>query len=122
MNELAWVALGSGLGAVARFGFGEWLLRRDFPYRLVATLTVNLSGCLAAGALAGSLEGPGSIQSLLVPGFLGSYTTVSAFSLETVGLWRARRRRAAAAYVLVSIVGGLLLALLGGWAVSGLGS
>lgn len=122
MIELAWVALGSGLGAVARFGFGEWLLRRGFPYRLAATLTVNLSGCLAAGALAGSLEGGGSIQSLLVPGFLGSYTTVSAFSLETVGLWRARRRRAAGAYVLVSVVGGLLLALLGGWAVSGLGS
>ncbi len=114
MVELAWVALGSALGAVARFGLGEYLLRSGLAYPLTTTLAVNLSGCLAAGALAGSLESSGTLVSgFLLGGFLGSYTTVSTFSLESVGLWQSRRRGAAVGYVLVSTVGGLVFALAG---------
>ncbi|RFF31979.1 fluoride efflux transporter FluC [Wenzhouxiangella sediminis] len=123
MVELAWVGLGSALGAVARFGLGEWLLRSGFTYPLATTLAVNLSGCLAAGALAGSLETSGTLVSgFLLGGFLGSYTTVSTFSMETVGLWQSRRRVAAAGYVLVSIAGGLLFALAGRMVAAGIGS
>lgn len=108
------VALGSALGAVARFMLGQWFVRADFRQPVLATLTVNLSGCAAAGFLVGVLA-PHQTHavSFLLTGFLGSYTTVSSFSLETLGLWQAGRRRLAASYVIASIAGGLLLARAG---------
>ncbi len=121
MVEMMMIALGSALGAVSRFVLGHWLLRRGFRHPVVATLAVNLSGCLLAGFLAGY---PGPIQaltaSLLLTGYLGSYTTVSSFSLETLGLWNGGRRGLATGYVLVSLIGGLALAALGWFAAEGL--
>jgi CrcB protein len=46
-------------------------------------------------------------------GTLGSFTTFSAFSLDVVRLVDAGHPGGAAGYVLVSMVGGLWLALLG---------
>ncbi|MCD6033035.1 MAG: CrcB protein, partial [Thermomicrobiales bacterium] len=48
-----------------------------------------------------------------VTGFLGGYTTFSAFSFEVVSLLEARRWDAAALYVAASVVLGLLATLLG---------
>lgn len=114
------VALGSAFGTLVRFMLGQWFLARDFRQPLVATLAVNLSGCAAAGFVAGAL-GPHQIQavSLMLAGFLGSYTTVSSFSLETLGMWQAGRRGLATSYVVVSIAGGLLLARTGAVLASG---
>jgi len=114
------VALGSALGALARFGLGQWLLRQDFRRPVVATLAVNLGGCLAAGALAAGFSPADRLAAaLILSGFLGSYTTVSSFSLETLGMWRAGDRGMAAAYVLCSLAGCVGLAWAGfemtGW-------
>lgn len=115
------VAVGSALGAVSRFALGHWLLQRGFRHPVAATLAVNLSGCLLAGFLAGY---PGPLQTLtarfLLTGYLGSYTTVSTFSLETLGLWNQGRRGLATGYILVSLVGGLALAALGWFVAEGL--
>ncbi|WP_376696108.1 fluoride efflux transporter FluC [Wenzhouxiangella sp. EGI_FJ10305] len=114
MVEIALVALGSGLGAVSRFAMGQWVLRIDSRFPLLATLGVNLSGCGLAGLFAGSAwQSHELAASFLATGFLGSYTTVSSFSLETLGLWQSGRRGRAVAYVLTSMVGGLLLAWAG---------
>lgn len=113
------VALGSAIGTVARFALGQWVLRRDFRYPLSATLAVNLSGCALAGLLAGSAwQSSAYLVAFLATGFLGSYTTVSSFSLETVNLWQSGRRGRAAAYVLASVLGGLVLAMACWWLAS----
>jgi CrcB protein len=50
---------------------------------------------------------------LLVTGFLGGYTTFSAYSLEALALLEARRWDAAALYVAGSVLLGLLATGLG---------
>jgi CrcB protein len=114
------VALGSGLGALARFMLGQLLLRSDSRQPVLATLAVNLSGCAAAGFLVGALAPHHDhAVSFLLTGFLGSYTTVSSFSLETLGMWQAGRRRLAVSYVITSVAGGLALARAGAVLASG---
>lgn len=114
--EILLIAVGSALGAVARFGLGQCLLRSDFSQPVVATLAVNLSGCAVAGFVAG-FAGPSNVMvaGFLVAGFLGSYTTVSSLSLEALGMWQSGRTRLATAYVLASTVGSLLSAWAGWW-------
>lgn len=86
---MAWllVALGGAVGSVARYGAGlaaaRWL-GLAFPW---GTLIVNVVGGLAMGLLA-ARAGPDQehMRVLLGVGFLGGFTTFSAFSLETVRL------------------------------------
>ncbi len=117
MSELAAILVGSALGGVARMWLGERLARRfgmAFPWH---TLTVNATGALAIGVLVGSLPGglaggsAGTAWWLLGVGALGSYTTVSSFSLETLVLAHAGRWRAVAANVGLSL--GLCLPAVG---------
>jgi len=114
MVEIIPVALGSALGAVSRFALAQWILRIDSRFPLLATLLVNLSGCGLAGLLAGSAwQSHEPLAGFLATGFLGSYTTVSSLSLESLGLWQSGRRGRAAAYVMASMMGGLLVARAG---------
>lgn len=104
---LLWVMTGSALGAMARLWLVQGLqkkLAHDFPW---GTLAVNVSGALAAGLLAGGLISQltpdnHSGWALLVIGALGSYTTVSSFSLQTLALWQARQSGQACLNVLAS--------------------
>jgi len=93
MRELLAVGIGGFLGAVARYLVSGWVHRlagAGFPW---GTLTVNLAGCLALGALmrlveTRSLFGP-EARLFLGVGILGSMTTFSTFGYETVELLRS---------------------------------
>lgn len=91
MHHLLFVALGGALGASLRYGAGV-LAATFWRYPLpLATWTVNLAGCLLIGLLGPVLTrigAPGSWYAFLIVGFLGSLTTFSTFSLETVVLWQ----------------------------------
>lgn len=90
------VALGSALGGIARFWLSGFVARRigeTFPW---GTLTVNVSGSAAIGLLGGWLlpflsaeAGAATLWIGLATGILGSYTTVSSFSLQTLTLLRS---------------------------------
>lgn len=113
--SLALVAAGGAAGGVARVTLAGLVARRldpDFPW---GTLVVNLTGAFLIGLAAG-LFGPSSDQriwQLAVIGFLGSYTTVSSFSLQTLSLVHAGKPGRAAANVGLSILLGLAAAALG---------
>lgn len=107
------MAVGGAVGSLLRYWLagmaqrsvpmtGEWSL---FP---LGTLTVNLLGCVVAGALAefGERYGPLSneARALLMAGFLGGFTTFSAFANETVGVWRAGASAVATVNVVVSVL------------------
>ncbi len=82
------------------------------------TLLVNLSGAGLAGLLGGfwyqGLGGAvGLAGALFLVGLLGSYTTVSALSLQTLELLQERKTRLALAYLLLSLGLGLPLTALG---------
>ena len=111
-----WVALGGATGAAARFAVAQWMGVRwgwTFPW---GTFAVNVTGSLAIGLVMTLLIARSAdpmYRLLLVTGFLGGYTTFSAFSFEALSLLEARRWDAAALYVIGSVVLGLLATALG---------
>lgn len=104
---LGWVALGSGLGGAARFAVSGMVARaigETFPW---GTIAVNVSGSLALGALAARAEAGAlapALWQLAAVGFLGSYTTVSSFSLQTLALVREGEIARAASNIALSLM------------------
>lgn len=110
MDGLLWVAIGSALGGISRFWLSGFVGRRigeTFPW---GTMAVNVTGAVAIGMITAiALTNPPSFDlrmawPLAVTGFLGSYTTVSSFSLQTLMLARDGEHRRAAANIALSIL------------------
>ena len=95
MINIILVALGGAFGSVARYLVGVWTLRRFGPNFPWGTLTVNIVGCFAIGLLseviARRLNASPEMRLLLVTGFLGGFTTFSAFSLDVISLFERDR-------------------------------
>ncbi|MCK5898861.1 MAG: fluoride efflux transporter CrcB [Methylococcales bacterium] len=118
MGALFAIALGGAAGALVRFlistgiynGFG-----RDFPY---GTLAVNVIGSLLMGLLTAALVVEkvalaSEYRAALLVGFLGSLTTFSTFSLETVYLLQQGHLAKAGLNVSVSLFVCFLMVWLG---------
>lgn len=112
-----WIALGSALGGVARYGcYGLMarLLGETFPW---GTLAINVTGSTFIGFFAtltgpdGRLFAPSATRQFVMAGFCGGFTTFSTFSLETLSLARDGQL----AKALGNILGTLLICLLGVW-------
>jgi CrcB protein len=101
------------LGAAARYVLSALFYTPSFP---VITLLINLSGCFLLAIVVRFLINirrlPPSFVSALGTGFIGSFTTFSTFSLETVELIR-RNLFLAFIYAGASLFGGLGAAALG---------
>jgi len=91
MNQLILVGIGGCIGAIARYGV-SFFIRQNFPNQFpVATLVVNILGCFTIGFLIRFFhEHPleQTVNLFLVVGILGAFTTFSAFSLETIELFK----------------------------------
>lgn len=90
------VGIGGGAGSVLRYAIGLALAGATFPY---ATLIVNVVGCFFIGLAMASAErtpllAP-DLRLLLVVGFLGGFTTFSAFGYESVALFKTNATLAA---------------------------
>ncbi len=103
MNEMmlhAAFGLGGGLGAVARHFTGTLVTHR-FP---LATLIVNVVGCLILGLGVAILgEGGGELRRL-VYGFCGGLTTFSSFAYQSLDLHRSHTILHAGVNILASLV------------------
>ncbi len=113
------IAAGGALGAVSRHfvaGAVTKLAGTGFP---LGTLTVNIVGSLALGLLvtllAHKIDVLPHVRSFLAVGFLGSFTTFSAYSMETMLLIQRGDWTGAALYSVGSLVVGVLALLLGLW-------
>ncbi len=107
MNGILYVALGGALGASGRHAVGLWASRsfgEAFPY---GTLIVNVLGSLAMGLLIGWLvtkQGGDNLKLFLATGFLGGFTTFSAFSLDAINLLERKSYAPFMIYVAGSVV------------------
>jgi CrcB protein len=109
MDKLFFVAVGGGVGAVARYLLGVVSLHRFGTGWPAGTLMANVSGGLLMGLLVGWLAQRGGadqerLRLLLGVGLLGGFTTFSAFSLETALMIERRAYGEALGYALVSVV------------------
>jgi CrcB protein len=108
----AWIAAAGALGAMTRWWLGQWLFDMAFPY---VTLGCNLIGSLALGWLLAApiLRHRERLRLALTTGFLGSFTTFSAFGYEWFVLISEGDLAAAMLYFGLSVGGGLGCAWLG---------
>ena len=115
MRELLLVFAGGGLGSVARFLVGKVFMtwQPGFPF---ATLTVNFLSCLIFGAVmvlgVEKLNIQYTLKLLLITGFCGGFSTYSAFTFETVELFKSGENGLAISNIIVNFalsVSGLYL-------------
>ena len=116
MNKLLWIAVGGVIGTLCRYGFSSWIDERShssFPY---GTLAVNLSGCFVAGLLFPIFERaaiPVEMRLAVFTGFLGGFTTFSAYGLQTIMLVNGGMPSMAAVNVVASNLAGLAIVWVG---------
>ncbi len=107
------VATGGAVGALLRYALSENIASEAFPW---ATLTTNLLGSLALGVVT-AMVGASLLSEqqalLLGVGLLGSFTTLSTFSVETAHMFDDGRYSALGLYLTLTGLIGPLLALLG---------
>lgn len=107
LGNLISVALGGALGSALRYLTGIGLLRllghHPFP---VAIIFVNVFGSFLMGVfvVAAAHRGLTYLSPLVMTGFLGGFTTFSAFSLEAVTLYERGDLGQAVLYVALSVV------------------
>ena len=121
MNDVVGVMLGCFAGGMARYFVSGFIARRIGETLPWGTLAVNVSGAFTIGLIAASASAHSafadlSLWRLSVVGFLGSYTTVSSFSLQTLMLLRDGEPWRAAGNAAVSLGSCLPVAALGLWA------
>jgi CrcB protein len=110
------VGLGGALGAVARYLATDWMRTvagGAFPW---GTLAVNVIGSFALGFVLiwlQSVAPTAQARQFVAIGFLGSFTTFSTFSYETVTLIRTGAVWRAGGYALGSMTLGILAVIAG---------
>lgn len=108
MMQILLVAAGGAVGSVCRYLVGLGALRllgSSFPW---GTLTVNVVGCFGIGVLAelivARFGASADLRLLLITGFLGGFTTFSAFALDAVSLFERGTAFSSVVYLASSIV------------------
>lgn len=117
MTQLFAIAAGGATGALLRYWVSTGvysLLGRGFPY---GTLTVNVLGSAVMGLLyvllLERMTGSPEWRAALLVGLLGSFTTFSTFSIETLNLVEQADYLKAGINILVSVAACLGAAWLG---------
>jgi CrcB protein len=113
------VAAGGVVGCVARYGVSQLVQMfygRSFP---LATLIINVLGCLLMGFLffqtLDRVTISPALRAALLTGVLGGFTTFSTFAMETLLLAEDGETGTAVLYVVASVLLGLLAAFLGAY-------
>lgn len=118
--EFILVGIGGALGAMCRFVASKFASTIGFaplgPLP-VATMCVNVLGCFLAGFVFSMLSRGGAlaeeVRLLCIVGFLGGFTTFSAFSLETLLVMREAGGWSCILFVSATVMSALLAAAAG---------
>jgi CrcB protein len=115
MKKLLWIGLAGAIGAIMRVLIGQVV--QDVSGFPISTLTVNVIGtfllCFIIAGAFRTLSEHKDVQDIVTTGFLGSFTTFSALSIETVLLVENNQFILAGLYIICSIIGGFSAGALG---------
>lgn len=108
MNHVFLIAAGGALGAVSRHLVNQAGLRLLGPELPYGTFAVNVAGSLLIGVLVGWLAFAGrgdatELRFVLGVGFLGAFTTMSAFALDVVIFIERKAYLTAGAYAAATV-------------------
>ncbi len=107
MDRYLAVLAGAGLGGLARYAGGTWIMVKYGGRFPLGTMIINVSGSFLIGVLmtllTERLQPHPNWRLFLVVGVLGGYTTFSSFEYETYQAVREGARWMAALYVTGSI-------------------
>lgn len=113
------IILAGGLGALLRYLLGGGVLNLNQATLPLGTFLVNVVGSFLIGYLSWSLvykmHLSRELQVIVLTGFLGGFTTFSAFSLEVVRFFEDGHFGRAVLYVLSSVILSIAMCLLGLW-------
>ena len=116
MKNIFYIFLGGGFGSILRFAISKLFMadKSSFPW---STLIANFIGCFIIGIILGLFINNNKQYSdlyvFLSIGFCGGLTTFSTFSVEGLTFLKNGELLMFVTYILISILGGLLLATLG---------
>lgn len=93
MIKLLWIGAGGFCGAISRYLWvGVFHKAAKVPWLPTGTLGVNVLGCFLIGLIGGFVENKNwlspELRSLIIIGFLGSFTTFSTFGFESLAFFR----------------------------------
>jgi fluoride exporter len=101
-TKILTVAIGGACGATLRYLLTLSPLAVIFPNFPFPTFFINLTGSILIGFVLTKFEANETLRLLLVTGFLGAYTTFSAFEFEAFRLMQTKQVLTAFLYVALS--------------------
>ena len=104
ISNILFVGFGGALGAISRFGINEIMERHLINSSSYSLLLVNVLGCFLIGLIIGtSMPEKNTMYYFFIIGFLGSFTTMSAFTYHTIMMANSNLVNALF-YIIITIV------------------
>ena len=104
ISNIIFIGIGGALGAISRFGINELFEKYFLLSNSSGTLFINVVGCFLIGLLIGmSAPTKDTLYYFFIIGFLGSFTTMSAFTHQTIMMVNSNLI-SALSYIIVTII------------------
>ena len=118
MRSYILVMVGGAVGSLLRFLCGKLLPAFSINTLPWPTFAVNIIGCFLAGTIAAFIkkqELSNDYYLLAITGFMGGFTTFSAFSLELLQYINNDKWSTAILYIVLSIIVSVAAVFAGWW-------
>lgn len=119
--DILLVGSGGGIGSLLRWWIGRLVGERYHGTFPLSTFIINISGAFIIGFLSRYFaidwdDRYGTfLQSAVLTGLLGGYTTFSSMQLDALKLTQTKQKFLALFYLLLSVLFGLAAAFIGAW-------
>ncbi len=118
--KLLWLAAAGAMGTVSRFAILE-TVQRVWPHNWpIGILAVNTLGCFLAAAFVSAMKSDWplnpTISAIVLSGFMGAFTTYSAFMVESGEILQESGWVWAVVYVATHVLTGIMAYGVGWWA------
>lgn len=119
--DILLVGSGGGIGSLLRWWIGRLVGERYHGKFPLSTFIINISGAFVIGFLSRYFaidwdDRYGTfLQSAILTGLLGGYTTFSSMQLDALKLTQTKQKLLALFYLLLSVLFGLAAAFIGAW-------